>query len=109
MKNKLRQKGEQQLRYNMKIWKKGVFDIINYIGKNVTLAQLMDPPGNINHAIVIIGYCIFDSNYKQELFLKRESLDLICYPSVGEEQVVKSETVFYDVRYMCSPGNLNIG
>ena len=77
--------------------------------KNFTLAQLMDTLGNTNHAIIIVGYYIFDSNYKKILCLKSESLDLICSPSVGKEQVVKSEKVFYAIRYMCSPGNLNTG
>ena len=31
--------------------------------------------------------------------LNRESLDIFCAPSVGEEQVANFETVFYSVRY----------
>ena len=69
----------------------------------------MDTLGNFNHAISIVGYFIFYSNYKQAIFLTRESLYLILSPSVGEEQVVKFETIFYYVRYMWSPGNLKIG
>ena len=69
----------------------------------------MDTLGNVNHDISIVGCWIFESSYKQALCLTRESLDLICSSSVGEEQVVKFETVFYAVRYVWSPGNLNIG
>ena len=58
----------------------------------------MDSLGNVNHTISLVGYFIFDSNYEQALCLTSESLDLICSPSVGEEQVVKFETVFYAVR-----------
>ena len=69
----------------------------------------MDSIRNVNHAIIIVGYWIFDSNYEQALCLTRESLDSICSTSVGEEQVVKFETVFFAVRYMWAPGNLKIG
>ena len=78
MKNKLFHKGEQRLRYSLKKLKnKGAFDIINYISENFTLFRLMDKLGNMNHAISIVGYCIFDYNYKQALCFTRESLDLI--------------------------------
>ena len=69
----------------------------------------MDSLGNVNHAISIVSSCIFVSNYEKSLHLTRESLDLICSPSVGEKQVVKFETVVFGVRYMWAPGNLNIG
>ena len=73
MKKKLRHNGEQHLRYNLKKWKnKGAFDILNDISENVTLVQLMDTPGNVNHAIIILGYWISDSNQEQALFLTRE-------------------------------------
>ena len=84
-KEKLRQTGEQHLRYNMMKWvKKGAFDLINGIRENVTLAQLMDDPGNLNHAISIVRYWILESKYERELHMPRESLDLICSTSVGE-------------------------
>ena len=41
-----------------------LFDILNKISENVTLIQLMDSLGNVNHAISIVGHCIFESNYK---------------------------------------------
>ena len=44
------------------------FDILNYIGEDVTLVQLMGSLGNVNNAISILGYWIFDSNYKKEIF-----------------------------------------
>ena len=70
--------------------------------EHVTLVQVIDSLGNVNHAISVVGYCIFDSNYKKSLVLNRESLDMICDPSVGEEQFVEFETVFTAVRYICS-------
>ena len=69
----------------------------------------MDSLLDLNHAISIVGYWTFYSNYEQAIILTRESLDLICYPSVGEEQVVKIETVFFAVRYMWEPCNIKIG
>ena len=47
----------------------------------------MDSLDNVNHSISVVGYCIFDSNYEKALVLNRESLDIICAPSVNEEQV----------------------
>ena len=59
------------------------------ISKHVTLFQLMDSLVNLNRAISVVGYWIFDSKYEKELFLNRESLDMSCAPSVGEEQADK--------------------
>ena len=88
MKDKFSQISEQPLIYDLNNWvKKGNFDIINDISENVTLVQLMDTLGNVNRAIIIEGYWIFESNYEKSLHLTKESLDLICSPSVGEEQV----------------------
>ena len=43
MSNRRKIKGEQNLRYNLTIWKKNdAFDILNDISENVTLVQLMD-------------------------------------------------------------------
>ena len=50
--------------------------------------------GDENHAISVVGYCIFDSNNEKALVLNREWLDMICAPSVGEEQVAVFETLF---------------
>ena len=65
----------------------GSYYILTDISEHVTLFQLMESLGNVNHAISVVGYWIFDSNYKKSLVLNRESLDMICAPSVGEEQV----------------------
>ena len=67
----------------------------------------MDSLGNVNHAISVVGYWIFDSNYKKALVLNRASLDMICAPSVGEEQADKFETVFTAVRYIFSTAQSN--
>ena len=78
MKNRRKLKCEQNLQYNLTIWKKNDdFDILNYISEDVTLVQLMDSLGNVNNAISIVGYWIFDSNYNKSLFLTQESLDII--------------------------------
>ena len=58
----------------------------------------MDYLGNVNHDISVLGYWIFDSNYKRALLLHRESLDMICAPSFGEENFAKFETLFTAVR-----------
>ena len=62
----------------------------------------MNSLGNVNHAIGVVGYCIFDSNYKRALVLNIESLDIFCSPSVGEDQVTEFETIFIAVRYIFS-------
>ena len=38
---------------------------------------------NVNHAISVVGYFIFDLNYKIALVLNIDSLDMICAPYVG--------------------------
>ena len=87
MKNKMCHKGDHHLRYNLNKWKKkGCFDILNGISEIFTLVQLTDTIGNVNHAISILSYCIFDSNCEKALCLTSESLDLIFSPYVGEEQ-----------------------
>ena len=78
MENRRKIKGEQNLRYNLTIWKKNdEFDILNDIIKYVTLVQLMDSRVNVNYAISIVGHWIFHSNYKYGLCLTLESLDII--------------------------------
>ena len=69
----------------------------------------MDTLGNVNHVISILGHFIFDSNYEKALCLTKESLDLVFSLSFDKEQVATFETVFYAVRYMWAPGNLEIG
>ena len=63
----------------------GSYDIMTDISEHVTLVQLMDYLGNVNHAISVVGYWIFDSNHEIALVLNRESLDMICALSVGKE------------------------
>ena len=60
----------------------------------------MESLGNVNHAISILWYWIFDSNYEKALYLTQESLDIICSPSVGKEQIAMFRSVFYTVRYI---------
>ena len=43
MKKRRKIKGDNNLRYNMKVWqKKDAFDILNNVSEYVTLVQLMD-------------------------------------------------------------------
>ena len=60
----------------------------------------MDSLGNLNRAISVVRYWIFDSNYKKALVLNRELLGIICDQSVCEEQAAKFETVFSAGRYI---------
>ena len=62
----------------------------------------MDYLGNVNNAISVVGYWIFDSNYEKKLVHNRETLDMICAPFIGEEQVTEFETVFTAVIYIFS-------
>ena len=68
------------------------------ISEHVTLVQLIDYLVNMNHAISVVGCCIFESNYEKTLVLNIELLDMICAPSVDEEKVTEFETIFTAVR-----------
>ena len=58
--------GKQCHHYKINKWIRQVsFEIINDIIKIVTLVQLMDTVVNVNHAVIIVGYWIFYSNYKK--------------------------------------------
>ena len=84
LKSKKRNNGETKVQYSLiKYKKKGLYKILEYISENVTLVLLMYFLGNVNHAFSVVGYWIFDSNYKKALVLNRESLDMICAPSMG--------------------------
>ena len=84
----------------IKFKNKGDYKILEDISANVTLVQLMDSLVNVNRAISVVGSCIFDSNYERALVLNKASLDMICAPSVGEEQAAIFEKVYYSVRYI---------
>ena len=85
--NKKINKGEARVHHKLMKYKNmGDYNILEDISANVTLVQLMDSLGNVNHAISVVGSWIFDSNYERALLLNRASLDTICAPSVGEEQ-----------------------
>ena len=73
--------------------KKGYYDIMIYISEHVILVQLLDSLGNLNRAISVVGYWIFESNYERALVLNIKYLDMICAPSVGEEEVDTFGTV----------------
>ena len=75
------------------------------MSEDVTLVQLMDSLGNMNNPISIVGHYLFDSNHEKSLCLTQESLDIICYPSIGEELISTLQPVFYAIRYSSEPGN----
>ena len=78
-------KGETRVHYKLMKYKKmGEYKILEDISANVTLVQLMDSLGNMNHAISVVGSWIFDSNYERALVLNKASLDMICAPSIDE-------------------------
>ena len=56
LKNKNKIKGEPRVYYILRRYqKKGSYDILTNINEHVTLVQLMDSLGNLNHAISIVG------------------------------------------------------
>ena len=79
------------------------------ISGNVTLVQLVDSLGNVNHAISVVGSWIFDSKYERALVLNKEWLEMICAPSIGEEQAARFEKVYYAVRYILNEAKLKKG
>ena len=93
----------------MKYKKLGEYKILEDISANVTLVQLMYSLVNVNHAISVVGSWIFDSDYEIALVLNKASLDMICAPSVGEEQAAIFEKVYYAVRYIFNEAKLKIG
>ena len=108
--NRKRNKGEARVHYKLiKYKKKGGYKILEDVSANITLVQLMDSIGNFNHAIIVVGNCIFDSNYERALNLNKASLDMICAPSVGEEQNAIFEKVYYAVRYIFNEAKLKKG
>ena len=55
MLDKYKNKRSQRLCYNINQWRvKGGFEILNDISENVTLVQLMDTVGNVNHVVGIV-------------------------------------------------------
>ena len=98
------------MHYKLIKYKKiGDYKILEDIIANVNLVQLMDSIGNVNHAISVVGNWIFDSSYERALVLNKASLDMICAPSVGEEQAAKFEKVYYNVRYIFNEAKLKKG
>ena len=49
----------------------GYYDILTYISEHVNLVQLMGSLGNMNRAISVVRYWIFDSKYEKSLVLNR--------------------------------------
>ena len=101
MKNKKRNVGEARLKYNVIKYKEmRQYKILEDISENITLVHFMDLLRNVNNAISVVGHWIFDSNYEKAHVLNWALLDMICAPSVGEEQDDFIVSVFTAVRYI---------
>ena len=94
----------------MTIWKKkDAFGILNVVIEDLTLVQLMDSLGNVNHIITILRHWIFDSNYEKVIFLTQELLDIILSPCIGEVLVAMFQSIFYAFRYSWAQIHLKEG
>ena len=110
MQNRKRNKSEARVHYSLeRIKKKGEYEILKNISANVTLVQLMDSFGDLNHAISVVVSWIFESNYERALVLNKESLDMICAPYIGEKQAARFEKVYYAVRFISNEAKLKKG
>ena len=64
MLNNKRNKGEARVPYQLIKYKvMGDYKILEDISAKGSLVQLMNSLVNVNHAISVVGNCIFDSNY----------------------------------------------
>ena len=65
--------GKPRVYYILRKYKNmGSYDIMKNISEHVNLVQLMDYLGNVNHAISVVRYWIFDSNYEKAIVHNRE-------------------------------------
>ena len=70
LKNEKKLKGKQRVYDSLRIYKNmGSYDIITEISEHVTLFQVIYYLGNVNHAISVVWYWIFDSKYEKVLVL----------------------------------------
>ena len=88
--------------------KQGRFYILCDTSENFTFVQLMYSVSNVNNEVSIVSYCTFESNYKKELPLTLDALNLLCYLSEGEVMFTLFETVFHAVGYIKNTGKLKI-
>ena len=64
LKNETKIQGEPKVYYSLSKYKKKIYyDIMTDISEHVTLVSLIDYLGNVNHAISVVGYWVFDSKY----------------------------------------------
>ena len=69
LENKKRNVGEARVKYNLINYKKMYeHKFLEDISENITLGQLMDSLGNMNHDISVVGNWIFESNYEKDSF-----------------------------------------
>ena len=55
------------------------YDILKEISEHFTLVQLMDYLGNVKCSISVVGYWVFDSNYKKALVLMEQTRTMYAY------------------------------
>ena len=68
MLNSKRNKGETRVHYQLIKYKMiGDYKILEDISENVTLVQLMDSLGNVNHAISVVGIVYLTRTMKEHL------------------------------------------
>ena len=57
--------------------------------------------------LLVVGY--LTKKFERALVLNKESLDMICAPSIGEEQAARFEKVYYAVRCILNEAKLKKG
>ena len=84
----VREEGNHNICYNMVKWgKRGEFYILNDISDHVTLAQLIDTDGNVNHVVSILSGVGYMIPIKKEHFLKSNNswILFVLYPKMRKE------------------------
>ena len=65
----------------------------------------MDSVGDFNHAVSIAVYWVFESNYKKDLPLTLDLLNLVCSPPEGEGTFALFEKVYFQSYTSTTQGN----
>ena len=80
--------------------------IFNDISENVTLVQLMDTAGNVNHTVSITGRWIYDSNFQKRTSFDERIIGYYFSPYKYEKGTyAEFEDVLYAVRYVNPEAN----
>ena len=98
-----------RLHYNTRKWKIQVsFEIPHEISEIVTLVQLMDSVGNLNHSVSIVCYWVLGSNSKKGIPLTLYSSNLVCSTSEGRVMFAVFVALFHAVRYINNTGKIKV-